>query len=143
MKLKTVFTITYIAAFLFGLGFIILPSFCLSLMGLNSSGQAPLLARGWGAFILGVFFLAFFSRDLTASIGRKAVVLSLFALYILLDLYKLSLNLFEGIPFNWMIGLLYLLHTFLLLCMVIFCMGHHERLTSKEFRTTALITLSP
>ena len=110
MKLKTVFTITYIAAFLFGLGFIILPSFCLSLMGLNSSGQAPLLARGWGVFILGVFFLAFFSKDLTASKGRKAISLSLFALYILLVLYKLSLNLFYDISLNWMFALLYILH---------------------------------
>ena len=111
MNLKTVFTINFIAAFLFGLGFIILPAFCLSLMGLDSSGQAPLLGRGWGAFILGLFFLAFFSRDLSASKGRKAVALSLFAVYILLDLYKLSLNLFSGIPLNWMIAMLYFLHT--------------------------------
>ena len=123
MKLKTVFTISYIAAFLFGIGFIILPALSLSLMGLNSSGQAPLLARGWGAFILGVFFLTFFSRDLSASKGRKAVTLSLFALYILLDLYKLSLNLYNRIPFNWMFALLYILHTGLFILYGYFLFG--------------------
>lgn len=128
MKLKTVFTITYIAAFLFGMGFIILPAFSLSLMGLNSSGQAPLLARGWGAFILGVFFLAFFSKDLSASKGRKAIALSLFALYFLLVLYKLSLNLVYGISLNWMFALLYILHVGLFILYGYFLFG-----APKEF----------
>jgi hypothetical protein len=111
MNTKLVFTVTYILALVFGIGFVVLPAFILSLMGLQSSGQAPLLARGWGAFILGVSALAFFSRNASRSDGRRAVLLALFALYILLDLYTLSLNLFSGVPVNWMLALLYLVHT--------------------------------
>mgnify|MGYP001037323019 CR=1 FL=1 len=111
MKLSTVFTINYVVAFLFGMAFVVLPAFSLSLMGLDSLGQAPLLARGWGVFILGVFVLTLFARDVQRSEGRKAIVISLFALYLLLDLYKLSLNLLYDVSTNWMFVLLYLIHT--------------------------------
>jgi len=123
MKLKTIFTINYIIAFLFGIGFIIMPAFSLSMMGLDPSGDAPLLAQGWGAFILGTFAITFFARNAPKSEGRRAVVLSLFILYILLNLYKLSLNLFSGIPLNWMFGLLYLIHIVLVILYGYFLFG--------------------
>ena len=111
MKLRTVFTINYVLAFLFGMAFVTMPAFGLSLMGLDSVGQAPLVGRGWGVFILGLSVLAFFSRNTPRSEGRRAAAISLFTVYLLLDFYELSLNLLNGVPLNWMFGLLYFFHT--------------------------------
>ncbi len=93
MKLKTIFTVNYIIAFLFGAGFTFFPTLCSSLMGFNVAGDSSLIARGMGVFVIGTGVLTFFARDASKSEARRAIVLSLFTLYILLILYKVSLNL--------------------------------------------------
>jgi hypothetical protein len=110
MKLKTIFTVNYIIAFLFGFGFTFLPTLCSSLMGFNVAGDSSLIARGMGVFVIGTGVLTFFARDASNSEARRAIVLSLFTLYILLVLYKLSLNLLFGISFNFMFALIYVIH---------------------------------
>lgn len=110
MKLKTILTINYIIAFLFGAGFTLFPTLCSSLMGFNVAGDSALIARGMGVFVLGTGVLTFFARDSARSEARRAIVLSLFTLYILLILYKVSLNLVYGILFNLMFALIYVIH---------------------------------
>ena len=110
MKLKTVFTINYIIAFCFGVGFIFLPKFFMPLLGWSVAGDAPLVTRGVGIFIIGIGVLTYFTRDALKSEARRAIVLSLFAVYVLLTLYKVSWLLLFGIPFTLMQVLLYAIH---------------------------------
>jgi hypothetical protein len=79
-------------------------------MGFNVAGDSSLIARGMGVFVIGTGVLTFFARDASNSEDRRAIVLSLFTLYILLVLYKVSLNLLFGISFNFMFALIYVIH---------------------------------
>ena len=110
MQLKTIFTVNYIVAFLFGAGFTFFPTLCSSLMGFNVAGDSSLIARGMGVFVIGTGVLTFFAKDAPRSMARRAIVLCLFTLYILLVLYKVSLNLLHGISFNLMFASIYVIH---------------------------------
>ncbi|MCK4824607.1 hypothetical protein KA005_53135, partial [bacterium] len=110
MKLKTIFTVNYIYAFLFGAGFIFFPTLCSSLVGFNVAGDSFLIARCMGIFVICTGVLTFFARDTARSPARRAIVISLFTLYILLFLYKVLLNLVYGMSFNLMFALIYILH---------------------------------
>jgi len=110
MKIKTIFTINSIIAFLFGAGFIILPTLCLTLMGYNVAGDSTLIAQGMGVFVFGTGVLTFLARNTSKSDARRAIALSMIILYILLISYKASLNLFFGIPFNLMFASIYVIH---------------------------------
>jgi hypothetical protein len=79
-------------------------------MGFDVAGDSSLIARGMGVFVIGTGVLALFARDASKSEARRAIVLSLFTLYILLVLYKLSLNLLSGISFNLMFAFIYVIH---------------------------------
>jgi hypothetical protein len=123
MQLKTIFTINYIIAFLFGAGFILFPALCSSLMGFNIAGDSALIARGMGVFVIGTGVLTFFARNSSKSEARRAIILSLFTLYILLILYKVSLNLLNGISFNLMFASIYLIHIGLIVAYGYFLFG--------------------
>jgi len=110
MKLKTIFTVNYILAFLFGVGFIFLPKFFMPLLGWSVAGDAPLVTQGLGVFIIGTGILAFFAKDAPKSEARRAIVLSLFAVYVLLILYKVSWLLLFAIPFTLLQAFLYVIH---------------------------------
>ncbi len=110
MQIKTIFTINYIIAFAFGIGFIFFPSLCCSLMGFNIAGDSSLIAQGMGVFVFGTGVLTFFARDTSKSDARRAIIISLFTLYILLILYKMSLNLVYGISINLMFASIYIIH---------------------------------
>ena len=110
MKLKTIFTVNYIYSFLFGAGFIFFPALCSSLVGFNVAGDSFLIARCMGIFVICTGVLTFFARNAAKSPARRAIVISLFTLYILLFLYKVLLNLVYGMSFNLMFALIYILH---------------------------------
>jgi len=110
MSLKTIFTINYIYALLFGAGFIFFPTLCSSLIGFDVAGDSYLIARCMGIFVICTGILTFFARNTAKSPARGAIVISMFTLFILLFLYKLLLNLVYGIPFNFMLAVIYLLH---------------------------------
>jgi NADH:ubiquinone oxidoreductase subunit 6 (subunit J) len=110
MQLKTVFTVNYIYAFLFGAGFIFFPAFCGSLVGFDLAGDASLIARCMGIFVLFSGVLTFSCRDAEESRARRAILLSLIALYVLLILFKVLLNTLWGFPLDLMFVLLYLFH---------------------------------
>ena len=52
MTLKTVFTVNYIYSLLFGLGFMFFPASCCSLVGFTLAGDASLIARCIGIFVV-------------------------------------------------------------------------------------------
>lgn len=110
MQLKTVFTVNSVYAFLFGAAFILFPTFSSSLIGFESAGDSFLIARALGIFVLFKALLTLLVRNAEESKARRAVVLSLMTLYVLLILYKLALNLVYGIPFSIMLALIYALH---------------------------------
>lgn len=110
MQLRTVFTVNYIYAFLFGAGFIFFPTLCSELVGFNPAGDSYLIARCLGIFVIFSGVLTFSVRSAGESEARQAIVLSLLILYILLILYKVALNLVYGIPFSLMFALIYALH---------------------------------
>lgn len=130
MKLKTIFTINYIIGFLFGLGFVFFPTLCCTLMGFNIDGDSILIARGMGVFVIGTGFLAFFAKDTPKSDGRRAIILSLFALYIILILYKASLNILNGISFNFMFASIYVIHVGLISAYGYFLFGKPREIES-------------
>ena len=110
MKLKTIFSVHYVLAFLFGAGFIFLPKLFMPLLGWSVAGDAPLVTQGLGVFIIGTGILACFAKDAPKSEARRAIVLSLFAVQALLILWKISWLLLFGIPFTFLQGFLYVVH---------------------------------
>jgi hypothetical protein len=120
MKLHTVLTVNCIYAFLFGTGFMFLPAFCCSLVGFELAGDASLIARCMGVFVLCTGFLTFFARNAEKSVARRAILLSLFILYILLIAFKVLLNALWGFSLNVMFAVLYAFH----LCMIA-AYGYH------------------
>lgn len=110
MSLKMVFTVNSIYAFLFGAGFMLLPEFCCSLIGFELAADASLIARCMGIFVLCTGFLTFFCRESEDSVARRAILLSLLILYILLVLFKVLLNTVWGFSLGGMFIGLYLFH---------------------------------
>ena len=110
MKLKTIFTVNYIYAILFGVGFMFFPALCCSLVGFNLAGDASLIARCMGIFVLSTGVLTFFARDAERSRARRAILLCLLVLYVLLIVFKVLLNILWGFPLNLMFAILYIFH---------------------------------
>ncbi len=130
MNLKTIFTVNYIIAFLFGAGFTFFPTLCSSLMGFNVAGDSSLIARGMGVFVIGTGVLTFFARNASQSEGRRAIILSLFTLYILLILYKVALNFLFGISFNFVFASIYVIHIGLIVSYGYFLFGRPGEIES-------------
>ena len=110
MGLKSIFTVNYIYAFLFGVGFTFFPALCSSLVGFDVAGDSDLIARCMGVFVICTGVLTFFARNTARSPARRAIIISMFTLYALLFAYKLLLNLLYGMSFNLMFALIYVLH---------------------------------
>jgi hypothetical protein len=110
MQLRHVFTLNYVYAFIFGVGFVFLPATFASLVGFDTPGDAALIARVLGIFVVATGLLTLFSRNAPESEARRAIVLTLFILYVLLILYKVLLHLVFGIGFNIVFGVIYLIH---------------------------------
>lgn len=110
MKLKTILTVNYIYALLFGVGFMFFPAFCCSLVGFNLAGDAPLIARCVGIFVFSTGVLTFFDRNTERGVARRAILLCLLVLFILLFAFKVLLNILWGFSVNLMFAVLYIFH---------------------------------
>lgn len=132
MRLKTVFTVNYIYSYLFGAGFIFFPTLCSSLVGFNVAGDSYLIARCMGIFVICTGVLSFFARDSERSVARRAIVLCLFTLFVMLFLYKIALNLLYGIPFNFMLALIYVLHLGFIVSYGYFLFGKPREIERKH-----------
>ncbi len=79
MKLSTLFVITAIVSFIFGLGFIVAPNVSVGLYGNTLEGAGIFVARYFGAALLGYAFLAWLNRNGAS----RGVVLGFFAAMVL------------------------------------------------------------
>ena len=78
MKLGTLFVITAVVAFLFGLAFVLIAGPLMSLYGVSLSPGGLLVARLFGAALLGFAVLTWCARNAEESEGRRAIILALF-----------------------------------------------------------------
>ena len=78
MKLSTLFTINAIVSAMFGLTFVFVPEIAMSFYGATLSPGGTLIARLFGAVLLGVAVLTWSARNAEESEARKAIVLSRF-----------------------------------------------------------------
>ena len=78
MKLSTFLVITAVVAFLFGLAFVLIAGPLMSLYGASLSPGGLLVARLFGAALLGFAVLTWCARNAEDSEGRKAIILALF-----------------------------------------------------------------
>lgn len=79
MKLNTLFVITAVISFVFGLGFILAPVFMISLYGNSLEGVGIFISRYFGAALLGYAFLAWLNRTTTS----RALTTGFFAAMVL------------------------------------------------------------
>jgi len=86
MKLNTLFIITAIITFVFGLGFIVAPQASISLYGSTLEGVGVFIARYFGAALLGYAFLAWLNRN-TSSRGTQAGFFAAMVLGFVVALY--------------------------------------------------------
>ena len=78
MKLSTLFTLNAIVSTMFGLTFVFVPETAMSFYGATLSPGGALIARLFGAVLLGVAVLTWFVRNAGESEARKAVIISRF-----------------------------------------------------------------
>ena len=83
MNLKTLFVITAVVAFIFGLGFILAPTASMRLYGVTLDASGQFLGRYLGAAFIGFAFLAWLCRNADVSMAHKAVVTAFFVATIL------------------------------------------------------------
>jgi hypothetical protein len=86
MKLSTLFVITAIVSFIFGLGFILAPVASISLYGNTLEGVGVFIARYFGAALLGYAFLAYLNRNSTSK-GLQAGFFAAMVLGFVVALY--------------------------------------------------------
>ncbi len=111
MNLKILFMINAILALLFGLSFLIIPADTLGWYGIIMMPKGGILvARLFGANLLGVAVLSWLARPLGASEARSAIVLSLVVIDGLGFIASLLAQLDGGINnLGWSTVVLYLL----------------------------------
>ncbi len=78
MKLSTLMVINTFVALLFGLAFVLVPGALLSLYGITLSLGGLVVARLFGAALIGYGMLTFLARNAEESKARRAIVLALF-----------------------------------------------------------------
>jgi len=78
MKLSTLFTANAIVSAIFGLTFVSVPGTAMSFYGITLSPGGILIARLFGAVLLGVAVLTWSARNAGESEARKAIILSRF-----------------------------------------------------------------
>ena len=77
MKLSTLFTINAFVACLYGITFVFVPEMTLSLYGTTLSPAGVIIARLFGAALLGYSVLTWFARKVADSDARQAILLAL------------------------------------------------------------------
>jgi hypothetical protein len=83
MKLNTFMTIAAIVAFVFGLGFILVPVTVMNMYGVTLDESGQFLGRYLGSSFIGIACLAWMARNAAASETRRAVLMALFVTSVL------------------------------------------------------------
>ncbi len=112
MKVKTVLLINSIIAFLFGIGFIIMPVFLCDMLNFATNGDGPLAMRFAGILVLGIGILTFGARKIKELPSLKIIIFYLAVLYSMMLIYHLVLQLFfqMGNAMLWSVDLLHLVY---------------------------------
>lgn len=74
MKLNTLHTLQAIIAFLFGLGFMVMPVFVLSIIGLSTSADGLLLTRLFGVLIFSICILAIKAKAISDAKAKNTIL---------------------------------------------------------------------
>lgn len=78
MKLKTLFIITSIVALVFGVVFVIIPTQVYSLYGIEADAGLNYMGQLFGAALIAIGLITWYSRNVADSDARKAIILSIF-----------------------------------------------------------------
>jgi hypothetical protein len=78
MKLRNLFLLGTVVAFIFALGFLLGPTTILPMFGLTAGKSEVLLTQVFGAALIGFGVLSWFARDFTDLKARDGAVISLF-----------------------------------------------------------------
>lgn len=78
MKIKSMMIIKAIVAIGFGIPILIIPAKLMSLYGLTLDQSGMIIARLYGAALLGNFLLTWFCRNDPGSVSLRSAILSLF-----------------------------------------------------------------
>lgn len=89
IELKHIFIFNAISAFFFGLGFMIMPAFIMTLLGLSDAADGPLSMRFFGLMITGTGILVLFIRNEPHSSIRQAILIMLVFNFTIMILFKL------------------------------------------------------
>ena len=86
IELKQIFMLNSVAV-LIGLGFMIIPDLLMDMLSLSDAADGPLAMRFFGILLFGIGILTFSIRNEEASSIRKSVILSLFLIYLIQNVF--------------------------------------------------------
>jgi len=118
IEMNTLFTISLVIEFLFGMGFILMPSTLVGLFGENLTGFGIIIARLFGSALLGLVVLMGFGRSSSQPDTKRAVLASMFTYYVISSIFAVMAQFSGSVsPLGW--GTL-LLRLFLMIAFGIF-----------------------
>ena len=88
IELKHIFIFNAISAFFFGLGFMIMPAFIMTLLGLSDAADGPLSMRFFGLMITGTGILVFAIRNEPHSSIRQSILIMLVFNFVIMIIFK-------------------------------------------------------
>jgi hypothetical protein len=113
MKFKTMMIIKAVVCLAFGIPMLAVPGSLMSIFGVTLNAAGILMARLYGATLLGNLLLTWFGRNIVAPDGRRAICLHLFvydAVGCVVALLATLSGVMSGL--GWSVVLLYLLIAF-------------------------------
>lgn len=100
MKLKTLMILKFVVCLVFAVLLLIVPKFLLTLMGGSPGPTGLVMAREYGAALVGSMLLTWYARDAGPSKARRAIVLDLF-IYDAVGIFVILSALLSGV-LNWL-----------------------------------------
>lgn len=100
--MNTLFLVYLITEVIFGMGFLLIPGFMMSPLGVTLDETSTTFARLFGSLIISIPVLLFFVRKSASTEFRRAVVYCAFT-YLLLSTIILLINQLKGLmsPLGW------------------------------------------
>jgi hypothetical protein len=109
MKFKTMMTVKAAVCLVFGIPMLIVPGLLMSLFGVTLDTGGALMARLYGASLLGNLMLTWFGRNVSASDARRAIAIHLLvydAIGLVVALLATLAGVMNGL--GWFVVLIYL-----------------------------------
>ncbi len=110
MKFQTMMVIKAVVCLVFGVPIILVPGFMYSIFGMSLDPSSTVVARQYGAALIGLVLLTWFGRNVSETATRWAITLALFVYDALGFIVWLMAALAGAVnALGWSIVLLYLL----------------------------------